>query len=144
MDMVDDQTEFETASSDDSALWVQPAGRTPDELVEQVKALQRRVLLDADRLVGLAAERDTLRAELSRFTDTELAVAFARVDQLEDEREGLVHEVHKLLRDHRLALELRDARTRTEVDQILASTTWRLGSAVIKPISGIRSVVRRS
>lgn len=143
MDMVD-ETEHEAGTADDGALWVQPAGRSTEELVAQVKALQHRVLLDADRLVGLAAERDTLRAEVDRFAETELAVAFARVDQLEDEREGLVHEVHKLLRDHRLALELRDERTRTEVDQILASTTWKLGSAVVKPISGIRSVVRRS
>ncbi|CAH0159040.1 hypothetical protein [Plantibacter cousiniae (nom. nud.)] len=142
--MVDEQAAHEGTTPDDGVLWVQPSGRSVDDLVAQVKALQHRVLLDADRIIGLAAERDTLRAEVERMADTELAVAFARVDQLEDEREGLVHEVHKLLRDHRLALELRDARTRTEVDQILASTTWKLGSAVIKPISGIRSVVRRS
>lgn len=142
--MIDEQAAHEGTTPDDGALWVQPSGRSVDDLVAQVKALQHRVLLDADRIIGLAAERDTLRAEVERMADTELAVAFARVDQLEDEREGLVHEVHKLLRDHRLALELRDARTRTEVDQILASTTWKLGSAVIKPISGIRSVVRRS
>jgi hypothetical protein len=130
---------------------VPDAGNTPDTTGTYLDAATAVAaspaydeLVARDTIAGLRAELDTLKARLELLETTEVAVAFARVDQLEEEREARVHELHRMMQDHRN--ELRTVRkdmasinesAEKAIASMKQSTTWKIGSVVITPLSRI-------
>lgn len=138
---------------------------------ESVTDSSAHELLQArDTIVGLQAEVDTLTARLAELGSTELATAFARVDQLAEQREALLHDLRKVLTDFQgqhaqlqellgltgqQAAQIEGLRhteqvLRDQVDSaqrslssVRASSTWKIGSAVIRPLSKIRGRLPR-
>jgi chromosome segregation ATPase len=86
-----------------------------------------------DTIAGLRAELATLKARLEVLETTDVAKAFARVDQLEDEREARLHELRLLVQDHREHIES----AQKAIESVKQSSTWKVGNAVISPISKI-------
>lgn len=134
------------------------------EAGEATRTPEHDALRAQDTIVGLRSEVETLKARLRELESTDVGIAFARVDQLEEEREASLRELRLLLKDYReqqvhleelLSLNLeQDGRlqelTRTEAAQrdqiesveraiasVKASSTWRLGSVLIRPISKV-------
>lgn len=117
-----------------------------------------------DTILGLRREIDVLTARLKELESTEVATAFARVDQLEEEREASLRELRMLLKDYReqqgqldavrllnaeqdarlQALVATEVSHRAQIDSLQravaslkASSTWKVGTAVIRPLSKI-------
>jgi hypothetical protein len=111
-------------------IWKPSSGNTKAELVAKNRELQHLLLKAEDRLRGLEAETKVLRERLRLMEATDLGVAFARVDKLEDQREGLLHELNQAVRMQR-----------SEAAKIKASTTWKVGSMITRPVS---KLMRRS
>jgi hypothetical protein len=86
-----------------------------------------------DTIAGLRAELATLKARLEVLETTDVAKAFARVDQLEDEREARLHELRLLVQDHREHIES----AQKAIASVKQSSTWKVGNALISPISKI-------
>lgn len=146
-------------------------GSAPATGSETVAESSEHQLLQArDTIVGLQAEVDTLTARLTELESTELSAAFARVDQLAEQREALLHDLRKVLTDFQKqhahlqellgltgqqAVQIEGLRNterilRDQVDSaqqslssVRSSSTWRIGSAVIRPLSKIRGRLPR-
>jgi shikimate kinase len=80
-----------------------------------------------DTIVGLEAQLETLTKRAEELESTPVGVAYARIDELEDQREALLHEVRWAILSQR-----------EEVAKVKASVTWRVGSLVVKPLNRIR------
>lgn len=131
---------------------------------------EHELLQARDTIVGLQAEVDTLTARLAELENTELGTAFARVDQLAEQREALLHDLRKVLTDFQKqhaqlqellgttgqqAAQIEGLRhteqvLRDQVDSaqrslssVRSSSTWKIGSAVIRPLSKIRGRLPR-
>ena len=114
--------------------WVPSGSENQEELVEIIKALQANALSARDRELGLTGELATARARLKKIESTEPGRAFKRIDKLEEQREQLLH---------RLRLGSFGEEFEDEIAQLKSSATWRVGRALVAPISFVKQRVLR-
>lgn len=88
--------------------------------------LHHELLRANDEIAGLRAELATVRARLEVMDSTDVGIAFARVDELEDERQAMLHELRWTI-----------SSGRKELESVRSSTTWRVGNLVVRPINRI-------
>lgn len=105
----------------------------PKDLARMVKELQHKALIDRDTIVGLEAQLSVLTAQLADIAETDNAIAIARIDNLAEERMSLLETIHRM------------SKTQLQViDDMRATTTWRIGSVVVKPLTKIKAARRKS
>lgn len=122
-----------TGPTMNDAANVDPDLAVADVLASATVGAAHEDLLVRDTVAGLRAELETLKARLELLETTDVAKAFARVDQLEEEREARLHELRLLVQDHRDHIKS----AQKEIASVKQSSTWRVGSAVIRPLSKI-------
>lgn len=93
--------------------------------------LEHELLAARDTITGLSAELETLAARAELLESSAVGAAYARIDELEDQREALLHEVRWAILNQR-----------TEVEKVKASVTWRIGSLVVRPLARLRGRAR--
>lgn len=110
-----------------------------DAVESDVMALRHEMLIARDRIAGLEAELSTLHARLELIDATDIGRAFARVDELEDERQAMMHELRwtistqrKVVEDYRVALE-----------GVQRSVPFRLGNMLVSPARRVVRFVRK-
>lgn len=102
-----------------------------DSRQSDVAALEHQLMLAHDHVLGLRAENEQLRQQLAFFRDEPITAAYERIEELEEQREGLINSIGYL-------------RERIEqvADEMRASRTWRAGRAVLSPLSAVRRLRR--
>lgn len=115
-----------------------PTVTAPDGTPTADGALRHELLVAQDTIAGLKAELATAHARMGEVENTEVGIAYARIDALEDLREAAVHEMQWAVKRER-ELEKRHAQAvrsaQEEVALVKSSATYRLGNLVILPIS---------
>lgn len=126
-------TDKATLGADASSDFAAAASGDLERLRAQVRSLQHRALRDRDSLVGLQGEVETLKARIESASESDLWLALARIDRLEEERDRLNTVIHNT------RIESREA-----IESMRATTTWRLGSLLTKPLAKLKAIGRRS
>ena len=88
-------------------------------------------LIAQDTILGLRAELATVKKKLAKLENANIGQAYARIDKLEDQREAMLHELRWAIKSQR-----------QELANVKASTTWRVGSLVVRPFSKLRRLGR--
>lgn len=102
-----------------------------DSRQSDVAALEHQLMLAHDHVLGLRAENEQLRTQLSFFRDQPITAAYERIEELEEQREGLINSIG-FLRE----------RIEQVADEMRASRTWRAGRVVLSPLSAVRRLRR--
>ncbi len=93
--------------------------------------LEHQLMLAHDRILGLRAENAQLRDKVAFYRDEPITAAYERIEELEEQREGLIHVIG----------DLREQISRI-ADEMRASTTWRMGRLVMSPLTVARRLRR--
>lgn len=102
-----------------------------DSRQSDVAALEHQLMLAHDRILGLRAENQQLRDKVAYYRDEPITSAYERIEELEEQREGLIHVIGDLNeRVEQVAAEMR------------ASRTWRAGRLVMSPLTVVRRLRR--
>jgi len=96
-----------------------------------VADLEHRLMLAHDRILGLRAENEQLRDKVAFYRDEPITSAYERIEELEEQREGLIH----------LIGDLREQIARV-ADEMRQSRTWRAGRLVMSPLTVVRRLRR--
>lgn len=124
----------------------EPENTDAPDLPAVLAILTHNALIDHDTIAGLNARLVTLAARIEVLETTDVGVAYARIDFLEDQREVKQHELGLEIRHHREALaEVRDdlAMAVAGVDLVKKSTTWKVGSAVVRPLAKLAGRLKK-
>jgi len=97
----------------------------------EIADLEHQLMNAHDRILGLRAENDRLREQLAFFRDQPIEAAYTRIEELEDQREGLINTVAYL-----------HDRIEEVAEEMRASRTWRVGRLVLSPLSVARRIRR--
>ena len=102
-----------------------------DPTRSDIADLEHQLMNAHDRILGLRAENERLREQLRFFRDQPIEAAYERIEELEDQREGLLNTV-AFMQD----------RIEEVAEEMRASRTWRVGRLVLSPLSVVRRLRR--
>ncbi|MWB99237.1 hypothetical protein [Agromyces seonyuensis] len=97
-----------------------------DELRERCAELIHEQLRLRDQISGLTAERDELARRMEAAADVDHWSLITRIDELEVR----LRQANHLLADEK-------AQRNRERDEVKASNSWRIGNAIVRPVSAI-------
>jgi hypothetical protein len=95
-----------------------------DESAETITQLRHELLVANDAIIGLRAELTTLQERFAMVAATDVGVALERISHLEDERVALLDQVGRAPENHD-----------DDIAAMRASLTWRIGTAIVRPLS---------
>ncbi|GAA4175547.1 hypothetical protein GCM10022287_21290 [Gryllotalpicola koreensis] len=135
------------AEPESLATWVPRGEESSEDLLELIRTLQRELLLTRDDALGTRAELAVLRQRWEEVADGDLAQALLRIDQLEDQKEALRHEILSAAYMHeKITKQIIDDLNQhytAQLDALRGSRTWRVGTLALKPMRVLRRGARQ-
>ncbi|MBC7519311.1 MAG: hypothetical protein H7248_10630 [Microbacteriaceae bacterium] len=95
-----------------------------DALEAQLLEITHQLLAANDTIAGMNAALITAQATVNELSQTDVGVAFARVDDLENRLEAMLHELRWTINSNTAVLE-----------QMRLTPTWRIGTLVARPLA---------
>jgi len=125
-------------ATEDLAAWVPTGDETREDLLAMVRSLQGELLRRRDDAVGARAELATLQSRWDEIAEGDFAQALTRIDELEDQKEAMRHEILSAAAMHERIVGAYREGSEQQLAHVRASATWRVGSLVLTPMRIVR------